>query len=207
MVKAVNPNFERLRTVAANLFWAQGYAATTTRGLASAMGMKKASLYNYINSKEDLLYWLCIDSLQNIHLAVEEAVVSHENPTQRVKALIGAHVSAMLEDKNKHAVMLTEMRSLTSERRHEVIGLRDDYENLIRSILAEAQKDGGLRTDLSAKYLELSLLNLMNWAIFWFRPNQEMSPEQLSETFATLFLEGAQAVRTDVKLAHDDSSL
>lgn len=197
MAEATNPTFERLRIAAAELFWNKGYVATTTRELAASLGVQKASIYYHIRSKEDLLYSLCVESLGNIRSAVEAATTEVEDPTERVRALIGAHVSAMLADKNKHATMLTELRSLSPDRRSEVVGLRDDYEGLVRSILADAQEAGALRKDIPAKHLELCLLDLMNWAIFWFRPDQEMSPHQLAETFASLFLVGAQAVRDD----------
>ncbi len=196
---------ERLRTVAAALFWTKGYSATTTRELAAALGVQKATIYHHIQSKEDLLYSLCVESLENIQSAVEEATAEVNDPTERVRALIGAHVSAMLAEKDKHATMLTELRSLTARRRDNVIKLRDDYESLVRSVLADAQEAGALRRDLPVKHLELCLLDLMNWAIFWFRPDHELTPEQLSETFTVLFLEGAADRRTSGKSVNGGS--
>lgn len=203
MAEAVSPTSERLRAVAATLFWTKGYAATTTRELAAELGVQKATIYHHIRSKEDLLYSLCIESLDNIYSAVEKAVAGVDDPTERVRTLIGAHVSAMLVDKDKHATMLTELRSLSPDRHREVVRLRDDYESLVRSILAEAQEAGALREDIPVKHLELCLLDLMNWAIFWFRPDQEMSPKQLSETFAVLFLEGAANGQQNGKVVRD----
>jgi AcrR family transcriptional regulator len=204
MAETSSPTFKRLRAVAAKLFWDQGYAATTTRELAAVLGVQKASIYYHIRSKEDLLYSLCVESLENIYSATEAAITGVEDPVERVRALIKGHVSAMLADKEKHATMLTELRSLSPKRRREVVGLRDDYEKLVRSVLADAQEAGALRGDIPAKYLELCLLDLMNWAIFWFRPDRGMSPEQLAETFAILFLEGAQDRRVGEEAIRND---
>ena len=63
---------------------------------------------------------------------------------------------------------------------------------------------GVLRGDVPVKHLKLCLLDLMNWAIFWFRPDQEMSPERLSETFAVLFLEGARVSSADGEVVRGD---
>ena len=204
MAETSSPTLDRLRVAAANLFWNKGYAATTTRELARALGVQKASIYYHIQSKEDLLYSLCVESLGNIHSTVEAAVAKVEDPLERVRALIRAHVSAMLADKDKHATMLTELRSLSPERRHEIVGLRDAYERLVQSVLADAQDAGVLRGDIPAKHLDLCLLDLMTWAIFWFRPDQEMSPERLSETFAVLFLEGARVSSADGEVVRGD---
>ncbi|QYJ16596.1 HTH-type transcriptional repressor KstR2 [Rubrobacter xylanophilus DSM 9941] len=191
MAERFDSTSARLHAAAAGLFWNKGYAATTTRELAAVLGLQKASLYHHMESKEELLYDICVESLGNIRSAVEAAVEGVEDPLERVRALIRAHVVSMLMDKEKHATMLTEMRSLSEKRRREVIRLRDEYERLVRSVLAEAQEAGVLRDDLSAKQLALCLLNLMNWAIFWFRSGEELSPERLAEVFTTLFLEGA----------------
>ncbi len=182
---------ERLYSAAAQLFWSKGYASTTTRELADLLGVRPGSIYYHVEKKEDLLYTLCIESLNNIYSAVEGAIEGVEEPVERVRALIGAHVTAMLEDKEKHATMLTELRALGPERREEVLRLRDAYEDLVGSVIANAQEQSGLRADVSAKHLTLCLLDLMNWAIFWYRPDDELSPEALSNTFASLFVEGA----------------
>ncbi|WP_339614539.1 helix-turn-helix domain-containing protein, partial [uncultured Winogradskyella sp.] len=46
---------EEIVRVAAKLFKEKGYSAVTMRDLATAMGIKAASLYNHINSKQDIL--------------------------------------------------------------------------------------------------------------------------------------------------------
>ena len=56
----------RILATAAELFRTKGYAQSTTRELAGMIGLKKASLYHYVQSKEDLLYEISIESLQQM---------------------------------------------------------------------------------------------------------------------------------------------
>lgn len=181
----------RLLKTAATLFREKGYASSTTRELAQRLGIQKASLYHHISSKEDLLYELCLDSLRRIHSDVEQALSTQHTPLSRLQALIQAHLKAALYDQDKHATMLVELRELSGERRAKVLELRDNYEVLIRQIIHEAQLSGDLRSDPPAKYQALALLNLLNWTIFWFRPNGGLTPEQLADMLSTLFLDGA----------------
>lgn len=181
----------RLLSTAAALFRERGYAATSTRQLAAALGLQHASLYHHIGKKEDLLYTVCIHALNRIHEAVEEARAAHSTHLERLRAMIRAHVSTALRDRDQHATMLFELRSLSPDRQAHVIELRDRYENLIRTAIGEAQEAGAMRRDLPAKLLGLGLLNLLNWSIFWFKPEGERSPEELADTLATIFLEGA----------------
>jgi TetR/AcrR family transcriptional regulator, cholesterol catabolism regulator len=182
----------RLLDTAAKLFWTKGYASTTTREIAAVLGVQKASLYHHVSSKEDLLYEICLASLGNIHHTVQAAVDAVEDPLERVRSLIRSHVAAMLVDQDKHSTMLTELRALSGERRAEVVALRDNYEELVRSVLAGAQRAGDLRDDISVKHLSLSLLDLLNWAIFWFQRDGELSPDQLADVFTNIFLSGVK---------------
>lgn len=185
---------KRLREEAARLFWTKGYAATTTREIAESLGVQRASLYYHIESKEELLYDLCVESLGNIHGAVAQAIAGEVDPLERVRAMIRAHVVAMLKDREKHATMLTELKALSPSRQVEIVRLRDEYESLVEGILSDAQDSGVLWNEASAKELELALLNLLNWTIFWYRPNGDLSSEKLAELFEKIFLGGV--VRT-----------
>lgn len=54
------------------LFVANGFHKTTTRQIARAAGFSVGSMYEYVNSKEDILYLVCI----SIHDEVERGVFS-----------------------------------------------------------------------------------------------------------------------------------
>lgn len=183
---------KRLLDLAARLFWENGYAATTTRELAEALGVQKASLYYHTASKEDLLYQICIESLDNIHEAVSQAVSEVRDPLRRVQVMIRAHVFSMLEDREKHATMLTELKALSPERRAEVVARRDQYETLVRAILTDAQDAGVFTPEIPAKQLELGLLNLLNWTIFWYQPDGDLSPDQAASLFERIYIMGVR---------------
>ena len=186
---------ERILDVAATLFWRKGYAATTTREISAEIGIQKASLYYHIAKKEDLLYHLCTQSLQVITARVRAAAEQKGTPSEVLRRIIVTHVITMLDDQAKHATMLTELRSLKSERRNDVIRLRDDYECLVRDAIIASQLAGELRDDMPPEFIELALLNLLNWTIFWYNPTKGDVPQVIGERYAELFLEGARPRR------------
>jgi TetR/AcrR family transcriptional regulator, cholesterol catabolism regulator len=185
---------ERLIRAAVALFARQGYAATSTREVAALLGMQKASLYYHIESKEDLLYFICKYSLERIRDDVTAAVAKVEDRLERVRALIGAHIESMLHDHGEHATTLAEMHALSRHRRTQVLALRDAYQDLVRSILEDAQNSGALRCDIEAKYLCLAVLGLMNRVLVWYRRRGALTPAQLGQLLATIFLTGAGPV-------------
>jgi TetR/AcrR family transcriptional regulator, cholesterol catabolism regulator len=192
-----NSTSERMLEAAAALFAKQGYAATSTREIAKFLRIQKASLYYHIQSKEDLLYTICKSSLQQIRQDVETAIGDMANPLDRTRALVRGHVESMLRDQAGHSAALSEMRALTAERFTEVLALRDAYEDLVRSVLQQAQEAGVLRSDIPIKYLCLHLLGLMNRVEVWYRPDGPLSPAQLGEVLGVIFLTGAAAPPND----------
>lgn len=125
---------DAILAAAADLFWTKGYDATTMSELASALGLRKASLYHHIRKKESLLYEFSLSSLDRISSAVKEALDPEANPLARLRALIEEHLVTALEDRNKHATMLTELRALTADERETILHLRDDYDLLVEKV-------------------------------------------------------------------------
>ena len=185
-----------LRSAAA-LFSKKGYSATSLREIAALLRIQKASLYYHIAGKEDLLFEICSASLRQIRRDVEAAIQQVEDPLERTRALVKAHIESMLRDQEQHTVTLSEMRALSEERLAQVISLRDAYEDLVRSVLEHAQGAGVLRQDIPVKYLSLHLLGMINRVEVWYRPEGPLTPTQIGELLAVMFLTGAAAIRGD----------
>ncbi|MGA7277210.1 MAG: TetR/AcrR family transcriptional regulator [Desulfocapsaceae bacterium] len=68
---------ERRRQIvdaAVPLFVERGYHKTTTRALAQATGLSIGSMYEYITTKDDVLYLVCIAIHAEVEHAVKEAL-------------------------------------------------------------------------------------------------------------------------------------
>lgn len=192
----------RLLGIAADLFRRKGFAQATTRELAELLGLKKASLYHYVSSKQELLYGVCIESLHTMSDEVRRAI-DGAGPATRMLAAIRAHVETACRDQAMHTVMLVELRALAPERYTEVVDARSGYEGQLRALLGDEQQAGRLRGDVDCRYLTLMLLNLLNWTIIWYDPAGALSPRELADMLARQFIEGAgpTAVAIDSSLA------
>ncbi|MCW2645454.1 MAG: Transcriptional regulator [Pseudonocardiales bacterium] len=182
---------ERACHEGAKLFSEKGYSETTTRELAAAMDVTNGTFYYYFPSKEDLLRQICEDALAEITAAVTKAVDGAESGLDAVTQMIHSHVRTIVESRHSHTTMLTELRALNGEHRVTIVAARDRYESLVREILASAKADGSLKTSIELAPLTLLLLNLLNWTIFWYRPNMGLTGDEIADRMVTLFLNGA----------------
>jgi AcrR family transcriptional regulator len=162
---------------------AEGEAPSDTPALVA--------LYHHISSKEVLLYDICKLSLRKITDDILALAPDEDVTVERLHSLIAAHVNRALKERDLHATMLTEFRELSPAHRREVVNLRAAYEELWRKQLAAGQAKGLIRSDIDARYLTLSLLNLLNWTIFWYEPTGALSSSELAEIFFQLYMNGA----------------
>lgn len=174
---------------AADLFRRKGYTGTTTRELSALLGMQNGSLYYHMEKKEDLLYRLCLVSLQDVGRDLE-ATTSEPDPSERLAKMLRAYVVRALEDRDRHATMLVELRALSTVRRNQIVKMRDKNVAIVRDTFVEAQLKGQVRSDISPKMLTLAMFNLANWSIFWFRPDGDSSAAEIADVLATIFVEG-----------------
>ena len=70
------------------LFIEHGYHNTTTRMIAKASGFSIGSLYEYVSSKEDLLYLVCQTIHTEVQAAVEEALSRKGDERERLAEVI-----------------------------------------------------------------------------------------------------------------------
>jgi len=188
----------RLLATSAELFWAHGYRATTTRRIAATLGLQQATLYHHVASKEDLLYEICAASLAQLLRASEAALAGLTTPRARLEALVRTSIHELLANQREHATMIFELRGLSPERQADVLATLDRYRQVMRSVITEAQQDGTLRRDIEARYLEQGMFNLLTWILVWHRPGEELTPAALSELVIEIYLHGAAARRSDV---------
>jgi AcrR family transcriptional regulator len=86
---------EEILDAAAQLFTEDGYAATPTRAIAGAVGIKQASLYYHFASKEDLLAELLVRTVLPSLAFAEAAASSNRPPEVQLYALTAFDVELM----------------------------------------------------------------------------------------------------------------
>ncbi len=177
---------EDIFAAAADMFWDKGYHATSMRDVADAMGMRKASLYHHVATKETLLYEMSVTSMHHMIDAAQAATST--DPETHLRQIISLHTTALLADRSKHATGLIELRSLSAEERQHVTDLRGRYDRLIDEAVRAVQTSTGRWPRVSTRLVRLALLGMLNWTVFWFHSDGEETADSVAEGFCTIFL-------------------
>jgi len=104
--------YEELVETALQLFRQKGYHATSMQDIADSMGLRKASLYHYIDAKEDLLVAIyrriVSDYTERIRLISEGPGSARE----RLARAVQSHLESIISHADMFAVYLSENRWL-----------------------------------------------------------------------------------------------
>lgn len=175
---------------AAQIFHEQGYSDTSVHDIAEAVGILKGSLYYYIRSKEDLLFQVLSDVHDAFKGIVERTRAIDEPAIERLRYYIGQHVIFNTQNVTKMAVFYHDYRSLSEKPLAEIVERRRYYEDYLRGLIAEAQKEGSVNPDLNPKLAAFTLFGMMNWVYHWYQPTGAWTPSQIGEQVASMGIDG-----------------
>ncbi|MBB2199597.1 TetR/AcrR family transcriptional regulator [Gluconacetobacter sp. 1c LMG 22058] len=121
--KAINRDY--INEVACRLFAQQGFARTSMRDIASAIGIRAPSLYNHIGSKEEVLNRIILAMFYAQYSDLISALAGAENPVEQVRKGIVAQIQFRIAHANAVVVAARETLELDADIKTEVLGLRD----------------------------------------------------------------------------------
>ncbi|MCP4747375.1 MAG: TetR/AcrR family transcriptional regulator [Desulfobacteraceae bacterium] len=151
---------------AVELFIANGFHKTTTRQLARAAGLSIGSLYEYVESKEDILYLVC----DAIHAEVEQGVAQALERAQTVANPLGEVIREYFKvchEMNDHILLIyQETQSLPSKWRKVVLENEIRITGLFTSVLMQLMEDGQL-IQMDGNCLDLIAHNITVLGHMW----------------------------------------
>ena len=133
---------ESIKDCTAKLFRKKGYSATSMQDIAAAVGIKAASLYNHIQSKQELLGDILMPVAAYFTKGMDDIYSSTLNPMQKLERLIALHVRLAIEHTNEISLITGEWVHLENPTLSQYTALRKDYEDKFRQIIKDSMEKG-----------------------------------------------------------------
>ena len=185
----------QIRRHATALFQDRGFAATSMRDLAAALGVEAASLYSHIGSKQELLHEICFRLADEFFDALDTAENEVVTPVGSLRALVCGHVRVLTQDPAASQVFLNEWRHLQEPALTEFTARRDAYEARVRDLLRHGADLGVLRLPADdERFAALWLLSGLNWLPTWYKANGKLTPAEVADRLTTTMLYGLGVV-------------
>jgi AcrR family transcriptional regulator len=113
--KLIEIRREQMIKGAVQLFKQKGFHRTTTREIAKAAGFSIGTLYEYIRTKDDVLYLVCDSIYENVKVRLEQVLDIEQGSLESLKMAIANYFKVMDELQEEVLIMYQEVRSLSKE--------------------------------------------------------------------------------------------
>jgi len=174
--------------VASRLFNERGFHGTSLDEIAEVLGVTKAALYYYVDSKEALLYECMRLSYDCGQQAREAAEAAGGSAYERLCLLYRRFCELLMSERGAYTTMAN-LNALPEDKRHVLLERRRKLDAYCRRLIQAAMAEGRVR-DVDPRIAANLFLGAANWILRWHSDDGELTPAEIADQFVDLMLHG-----------------
>jgi AcrR family transcriptional regulator len=179
-----------LLQAATRLFGSRGFHGASMGEIAAATGIHKASVYHWVESKEDLLYQVLSGALDSL---IENArLISADDKADfatKLRRLVSLHAQYTVNHPDVMQVFLAEAKWLGGARGREVRDVRRQYHRLYEDLFWKALERGEISAPSKFIPVYVNLLfSMTNHLSVWFKHKGPASIIEVADLISDLVL-------------------
>lgn len=175
--------------IASQLFKEKGYSAVTVRDIADAMGIKASSLYNHIESKQEILSVLVLDLAREFTEGMQLVLQTMNSPLQKIEQLIKLHIRITVNQSEALAALNNDWMHMQEAEVKEFVSMREAYEEHFRSIIKEGISVGQIQPR-HPEVILFSILSTLRTLYLWYQKRGKLDINILERDMTAVLLRG-----------------
>ena len=182
---------DQMIRAAVTLFKEKGFHRATTREIAKEAGFSIGTLYEYIRTKEDVLYLVCDSIYNEVHNRLSQ-ITLEKGTVQDLKTAIRHYYGVIDDMSDEFVVMYQESKSLPKGALEYVLTKELEMVDIFHKIIVGCIQVGELDlTDVQANlYAHTLVVQGQMWAFRRWALRKEYTIEQFTELQIDLLLNG-----------------
>ncbi|MFE4809895.1 TetR/AcrR family transcriptional regulator [Peribacillus simplex] len=150
---------------AVTLFKEKGFHRTTTREIAKAAGFSIGTLYEYIRTKEDILYLVCDFIYDEVQEKLQKEIEQSDGTLESLKLTIAYFYKVMDDMQDEVLVMYQEVKALTKDALPYVLNKEIRMVGMFEKVITKCVENGEL--SLTEKQISLVSHNIFVQGQMW----------------------------------------
>ncbi|CAN7349411.1 TetR/AcrR family transcriptional regulator [Peribacillus frigoritolerans] len=150
---------------AVTLFKEKGFHRTTTREIAKAAGFSIGTLYEYIRTKEDILYLVCDFIYDEVQEKLQKEIEQSDGTLESLKLTIAYFYKVMDDMQDEVLVMYQEVKALTKDALPYVLNKELRMVGMFEKVITKCVENGEL--SLTEKQISLVSHNIFVQGQMW----------------------------------------
>jgi AcrR family transcriptional regulator len=179
---------QEITRIAAKLFKQKGYSAVTMRDLATAMGIKAASLYNHIDAKQTILQDIIIAIAEDFTNGMNRIMQSDCNSIEKLEQIIELHVKIAIENSDGLAALNSDWMHLENQLDY-YLKLRQDYENNYIQIIETGILNKEIK-NIKPDIVMFTMLSTLRSLYLWIPKKGSVNQKELSNSLSQILISG-----------------
>ncbi|MGA0595895.1 TetR family transcriptional regulator [Enterovirga sp. CN4-39] len=178
---------EAIKRAGVKRIYEHGFEAMKLRDLAADVGIQPGSLYNYITQKEEFLFTLIREIMEELHAGLRATLEGAHGPLDALERFVDFHIRWHTARRREVFIGNMELRSLSQPHYREIVELRQLYEGELRSILEDGNRRGVWSVD-EPQITTFAIIAMLTGVCTWYRPRGRLSQDQLVAHYRSLVL-------------------
>ena len=179
---------EEIIQTSAILFKKKGFSAVTMRDIAKAMGIKAASLYNHIKSKQEILSEIIISLAEQFTEQMKIIKNSNDSSIDKLKQIVALHVNITSNNQFGMASLNNDWMHLEAELEY-YLKLRRNYENDFRSIIEKGIEHDEL-VNGNSEVMLFSMLSTLRSLYIWLPKKEDLDIQKFTSELSLVLING-----------------
>lgn len=143
----INKRRQELVNAAVKLFVNKGFHKTTVREIAKEFGMSMGALYDYIRTKEDILFLVCDHIFKSISDKLETSMKTEKDTKKRLRNAIRDYFIIIDSIQDYTLLLYQETKSLSRKDRNYVLSAERELTNIFEKIIVQGIKEKTFKID------------------------------------------------------------
>jgi AcrR family transcriptional regulator len=181
---------ESLINAAIGVFIEKGFHNATVRDIGRAANMTQGTIYNYVSSKDDILYMVCDRIVAEYNEQARRALDTSHEPAERVRSAVRAISQVMYRHRREILLIYQDSHLLDKRSRRVILARVEEFIGMFERIIIDAARE--LHLPLPHPHLSANMLTFLPVMIAlrgWSLKN-DVSPEEVVEQITEFIVRG-----------------
>ena len=181
---------ESLINAAVAVFIEKGFHNATVRDIGRAANMTQGTIYNYVSSKDDILYMVCDRIVAEYNEQARKALDTSHDPVGRVRSAVRAISQVMYRHRREILLIYQDSHLLDKRSRRVILARVEEFIGMFERIIIDAARE--LRVALPHPHLSSNMLTFLPVMIAlrgWSLRN-DLPPEEVIEQISAFIVRG-----------------
>ena len=181
---------DRLIDAAIQVFIEKGFHNATVRDIGRVANMTQGTIYNYVSSKDDILYLVCDRIVAEYNDEARKAVDTTHDPVGRVRSAVRAISEVMYRHRREIRLIYQDSHLLDARSRRVILARVEEFIGMFERIVADAARELGrplAHPHLAANMLTFLpvMIALRGWSM-----RKDATPEVVIEEISAFVVRG-----------------